>query len=119
MPAAQALPSSQACPDVQHGLSGKPHWAHSLVVDPATMVQTVSESVQSWPGQHGLSIVPHSSQKPFAPEHTCCSSATIAHVPPGAMHVAFVASSSQQPPVHWLPRQHASPAAPQGWHDVP
>jgi hypothetical protein len=113
------LPSSQACPVVQHGLPEKPHCSHSLVVDPAGMAQTVSDSVHTWPGQHGASTVPHSSQNPSAPEQTCCSPPCVAHVPPGATHVAFVACVSQQPPVHWSPRQHAWPAAPQGWHDVP
>jgi len=38
---------------------------------------------------------------------------------PTPTHVVGVDWSSQQPSVHWSPRQHACPVPPQGVHDVP
>ena len=88
MPAEQAVPSSHGIPVEQHGESAKPHSEHSGVVEPTGVVQTVSLSVHTLPGQHGESMVPQGWQEPFAPEHTCCSLPSIEHVAPGATHVA-------------------------------
>lgn len=67
-----------------------PHWLHVAVVAPAETVQTVVGSVHTFPGQHGLSMVPHASQKSADP-HTWTSVPSDVHVPPGATHVAEVA----------------------------
>ena len=86
------VPVWHGVPDVQHGPPEMPHSAHVLVVSPATVVHTVSVSVQTLPGQHGSSMVPHDPQKP-SEAHTCSSPPSIVHDPPVATHVAVAVES--------------------------
>jgi hypothetical protein len=91
MPAVHVLPLHGVAP-VQHGSPEKPHSEHWLVVIPAGVLQTVSVSVQTSPGQHGSSMVPHEPQKPFD-EHTWVSPPSDAHVAPEATQSAVVLAS--------------------------
>ena len=85
------MPLLHGTPPVQHGSPVNPHSAHWLVVSPAGIVQTVSLSVQTSPGQHGSKAVPHDPQNPF--EQTCSPPASMEHDAPGAMHVGLAVES--------------------------
>lgn len=70
------------------------------------------------PAQHGSPSLPHDSQNP--PDVQTWVTPIEPQADPCPTHRLVVDDVSQQPPpLHWLPRQHASPGEPHGWHVVP
>jgi hypothetical protein len=107
------VPLVHGVPVVQHGSPESPHDSHVVSVPVTT--HTVLGSVHALPGQHSSPSLPHDSQKPPA-VHTSSMPAWPQEAPTATQVLDWV---SQQPPVHWSPRQHACPVPPQAAHVVP